>query len=54
MDIRFTALEELAFQAEVRQFFANVMDDELKAKLHGAEALPNLKEAMDRIPAPPQ
>jgi alkylation response protein AidB-like acyl-CoA dehydrogenase len=45
MDIRFTD-EEIAFQAEVQQFFANVMDDELKAKLHGVEASPDLKEGM--------
>lgn len=45
MDIRFTD-EELAFQAEVQQFFANVMDDGLKAKLHGVEASPDLKGGM--------
>ncbi|MEH6585895.1 MAG: acyl-CoA dehydrogenase family protein [Halioglobus sp.] len=45
MDIRFTD-EELAFQVEVQQFFASVMDDDLKAKLHGVEASPDLKGAM--------
>ncbi len=34
MDTRFTD-EELAFQAEVRNFFAEVLDEELKAMLHG-------------------
>ena len=41
MDTRFTE-EELAFQAEVRQFFAETLDEELRAKLEGAEASPNL------------
>ena len=45
MDTRFTE-EELAFQAEVREFFANVMDEELLALLEGAEASPTLKEGM--------
>jgi alkylation response protein AidB-like acyl-CoA dehydrogenase len=45
MDTRFTE-EELAFQAEVRDFFANVFDDELQAMLDGAEASPRLKEGM--------
>jgi alkylation response protein AidB-like acyl-CoA dehydrogenase len=45
VDICFTN-EEIAFQAEVRQFFAEVFDDELKRMLHGAEASPHLKEAM--------
>ena len=45
MDTRFTD-EELAFQAEVRDFFSNVMDDSLQALLDGAEASANLKEGM--------
>jgi alkylation response protein AidB-like acyl-CoA dehydrogenase len=45
MDIRFTD-EELAFQAEVRAFFANVLDEELMEKLQGAEASPRIKEGM--------
>ena len=45
MDTRFSE-EELAFQAEVREFFANVMDEELLALLEGAEASPTLKEGM--------
>ncbi len=45
MDIRFTG-EELAFQAEVRQFFAETLDEELRAKLQGAEASLHLKEGM--------
>jgi len=45
MDIRFTE-EELAFQAEVREFFADVLDEELRKVLQGAEASPNLKEGM--------
>ena len=45
MDTRFSD-EELAFQAEVRQFFADTLDDDLLAKLEGAEASPNLKDAM--------
>ena len=45
MDTRFTA-EDLAFQAEVRQFFADTLDEELLASLHGVEASPNLKEGM--------
>jgi alkylation response protein AidB-like acyl-CoA dehydrogenase len=46
MDVQFTA-EELAFQQEVRQFFVDTLDDELKAKLHNAEASPDLKEGME-------
>jgi len=45
MDIRFTD-EELAFQAEVRQFFADVLDEDLLTMLEGAEAAPRLKEGM--------
>jgi alkylation response protein AidB-like acyl-CoA dehydrogenase len=45
LDTRFSE-EELAFQAEVREFFANVMDEELLALLEGAEASPTLKEGM--------
>jgi hypothetical protein len=45
VDTRFSEAE-LAFQAEVRDFFASVMDDELKATLAGAEASPRLKEGM--------
>ena len=45
MDTRFTD-EELAFQAEARQFFAEVMDDELKAMLDGAEASTQIEEGM--------
>lgn len=45
MDTQFTQ-EELAFQAEVRQFFADTLDDELKEMLKGAEASPRLKEGM--------
>ena len=45
MDTRFSE-EELAFQAEVRQFFAEVMDDELNAMLSGGEASLQLKEGM--------
>ncbi len=45
MEARFTD-EELAFQAEVRQFFATVLDEQLVQKLHGAEASPHLKEGM--------
>ena len=45
MDTRFTE-EELAFQAEVRQGFAEILDDDLQAMLSGAEASPRLKEAM--------
>lgn len=45
MDTRFSE-EELAFQAEVRQFFAEVFDEELAAMLQGAEASPRLKEGM--------
>jgi alkylation response protein AidB-like acyl-CoA dehydrogenase len=45
VDISFTD-EELAFQAEVRQFFAEALDDQLKSKLRGAEASPHLKEGM--------
>ncbi len=45
MDTRFSE-EELAFQAEVRESFANVMDEELLALLEGAEASPTLKEGM--------
>jgi hypothetical protein len=46
MDIQFNA-EELAFQQEVRQFFADAWDEELRAQLHGAEASPNLKAASE-------
>jgi alkylation response protein AidB-like acyl-CoA dehydrogenase len=46
MDIQFTQ-EELAFQQEVRQFFASALDEELKAKLHNAEASTHLKEGME-------
>lgn len=45
MDIQFND-EELAFQAEVREFFANVLDEDLLALLAGAEASPTLKEGM--------
>ena len=45
MDTQFTA-EELAFQAEVRQGFAEVMDEELRALLAGGEAAKTLKEGM--------
>jgi alkylation response protein AidB-like acyl-CoA dehydrogenase len=45
MDTRFTD-EELAFQGEVREFFANILDEELKAKLQGVEASPHIKEGM--------
>lgn len=45
MDTRFTE-EELAFQAEVREFFANIMDEDLLALLDGAEASPTFKEGM--------
>lgn len=45
MDTRFSE-EELAFQVEVRDFFANVFDEELQALLDGAEASPTLKEGM--------
>ena len=45
MDTRFSD-EELAFQAEVRQFFAEVMDDDLNAMLAAGEASPKLKEGM--------
>ncbi|PLW82447.1 pimeloyl-CoA dehydrogenase large subunit [Kineobactrum sediminis] len=45
MDTRFTD-EELAFQTEVRQFFADTLDEELRGRLEGVEASPNLKEAM--------
>ncbi len=45
MDTRFTE-EELGFQAEVRQFFADILDEELLSKLHGAEASANLKDGM--------
>jgi alkylation response protein AidB-like acyl-CoA dehydrogenase len=45
MDTQFTQ-EELAFQAEVRQFFADTLDDELEEMLKGAEASPRLKEGM--------
>ncbi len=45
MDTRFTE-DELAFQAEARQFFAEVLDDDLKAMLHGAEASTQLEEGM--------
>lgn len=45
MDTRFTE-EELSFQAEVRQFFADILDEELLSKLHGAEASENLKDGM--------
>jgi hypothetical protein len=48
MDTRFTD-EELAFQAKVRQFFAEVMDDELNAMLHGAEASTGLLRAWRRV-----
>ena len=46
MDTRFTD-EELAFQQEVREFFAEALDVELRAKLEGAEASPNLKAGME-------
>ena len=46
MDIQFSQ-EELAFQQEVRQFFASALDEELKAKLHNAEASTHLKEGME-------
>ena len=45
MDTQFTA-EELAFQAEVRQGFAEIMDEELRALLAGGEAAKTLKEGM--------
>ncbi len=45
MDTRFSE-EELAFQAEVRQFFAEVLDDDLKVLLSDGEASPQLKEGM--------
>lgn len=45
MDSRFSD-EELAFQAEARQFFTDTLDDDLRTQLEGAEASPNLKEAM--------
>ncbi len=45
MDTRFSE-EELAFQAEVRQFFADALDDDLRTLLEGAEASPRLKEGM--------
>ena len=45
MDTRFSD-EELAFQAEARQFFTDTLDDDLRAQLEGAEASPNLKDAM--------
>ena len=45
MHTRFTE-EELAFQEEVREFFANVFDEELLAMLDGHEASPRLKEGM--------
>jgi alkylation response protein AidB-like acyl-CoA dehydrogenase len=45
MDTRFTE-EELGFQAEVRQFFAEVLDDDLKTMFHGAEAATQFKEGM--------
>jgi len=46
MDIQFSQ-EEFAFQQEVRQFFASALDEELKAKLHNAEASTHLKEGME-------
>ncbi len=46
MDIQFTE-EELAFQREVQQFFAEALDEELQGKLHNAEASPDLKEGME-------
>ena len=45
MDTQFTD-EELAFQAEVRHFFADVIDENLRTKLAGAEASPSIKEDM--------
>jgi len=42
---RFTD-EELAFRAEVREFFDEVLDEELLEMLQGAEASPRLKEGM--------
>lgn len=45
MDTRFTD-EELAFQTEVRRFFADTIDEELRGRLEGAETSPDLKEAM--------
>ena len=46
MDIQFSQ-EEFAFQQEVLQFFASALDEELKAKLHNAEASTHLKEGME-------
>ena len=46
MDLHFT-MEELAFQAEVRQFFAEAFDDELDRKLLTVLASPELKETMN-------
>ena len=45
MDTRFSE-EELAFQAEVRDFFAEVLDGDLTAKLSDGEASLHLKEGM--------
>lgn len=45
MDIRFND-QELAFQTEAREFFADAFDEQLRQKLRGAEASPNLKEGM--------
>ena len=46
MDIRFTE-EELAFQAEVRQFLADAFDEDLQDQLRNAEASPHLKAGME-------
>ena len=46
MDTRFSD-EELAFQAEVRDFFDSVLDEELQNLLANAEASPTLKEGME-------
>lgn len=45
MDTRFSG-EELAFQAEVRDVFADVLDEELLGLLRGAEASPTFAEGM--------
>ena len=45
MDTRFSD-EELAFQAEVRSFFDEIMDHDLKTLLAGAEASSHLVEGM--------
>ena len=46
MDMHFTQ-QELAFQAEVREFFVEALDDDLKHRVHSALGSPELKDTMN-------